>query len=256
MFVFPSNSRRVANVSHRKAARRLGIICHRYLYRGEKETEEKYEREASYREGRSVTENSTEKKKEEKEYFEGDVVTPSAFVASFLFHRYAQGFSFFFRCTHLSSPCNRRSTISDATILPRHRCVQTFLANYENFKDLTGAMLVDFSFDVLKQLWLPLLSSPCSRRLANFYIFHRWNFPREIKREYRDPSWKARRPLVPIQTAFVLLSSTQAHRCVHNSQNEERRKYMITVIVTGIRKLSEWTKREAIAFINISVHEF
>lgn len=66
MFVFPSNSRRVANISHRKAARRLAIICHWYLYRGEKETEEKYDREATYREGRSVTANSTEKKEEEK----------------------------------------------------------------------------------------------------------------------------------------------------------------------------------------------
>lgn len=66
MFVLPFNSRCVANISHRKAVRRLGIICHRYLYRGGKETAEKYEREATYREGRSVTENSTEKKKEEK----------------------------------------------------------------------------------------------------------------------------------------------------------------------------------------------
>lgn len=171
------------------------------------------------------------RRKKKKKYLEGDVVIPSAFVASFLLHRYARSFSFFFRCTHLSSPCNRRSTISDATILSRHRCVQTFLANYENFKDLTRAMLVDFSFDVLKQLWIPLLSSPCSRRLANFYIFHRWNFPREIKREYRDPSWKARRSLVPIQTAFALLFSTQAHKCVHNGHNEERRKYMIIGIV-------------------------
>lgn len=71
MFVFPSNSRRVANISHRKAARRLAIICHWYLYRGEKETEEKYDREATYREGRSVTANSTEKKKEEKNTSKG-----------------------------------------------------------------------------------------------------------------------------------------------------------------------------------------
>lgn len=69
--MFASNSRRVANISHRKAARRLAIICHRYLYRGEKETEEKYDREATYREGRSVTENSTEKKKEEKNTSKG-----------------------------------------------------------------------------------------------------------------------------------------------------------------------------------------